>query len=82
MADIEHVVEQIVHLIDVGGSETAALGSDFDGIGAVPVGLENVEKTPLLISKLKKRGLSEAVVERLWKNLLRVVRQVLPEKSS
>lgn len=83
MADIEHVVEQIVHLIDVGGSETAALGSDFDGIGAVPVGLENVEKTPLLISKLKKRGLSEAVVEKVMgKNLLRVVRQVLPEKSS
>ena len=63
MADIEHVVEQIVHLIDVGGSETAALGSDFDGIGAVPVGLENVEKTPLLISKLKSAACQKQLLK-------------------
>lgn len=82
-ASIDHVVEQILYLLKLGGSDTPALGSDFDGISSTPAGLENVEKTPNLITKLEKQGVSETLIEKVMgKNLLRVVSQVLPEKSS
>lgn len=80
---IEDVVDQIMYLYQVGGSDAIALGSDFDGIGSTPVGLEDVGKMPGLIPALEKRGLPTAVIEKIMGlNLLRVVNQVLPERSS
>lgn len=37
-ATSEHVVEQIAYLLQVGGEDCPALGSDFDGISQVPEG--------------------------------------------
>ena len=51
------------------------LGSDFDGITEVPVGLEDVSKFPDLIAELLRRGWSEADVSKLaGLNALRVLR--------
>jgi membrane dipeptidase len=50
------------------------LGSDFDGITEVPVGLEDVSKFPDLIAELLRRGWSEADVRKLaGLNVLRVL---------
>ncbi len=82
-ATIDRVVDHILYLVNLAGTNGVAIGSDFDGIATTPHGLENVEKLPQLIPKLKKRGLSTANIEAVMgKNLLRVVSQTLPEKSS
>ena len=51
------------------------LGSDFDGISEVPVGLEDVSKFPDLVAELLRRGWSEADVKKVvGLNALRVMR--------
>src|SRR5205807_10126940 len=57
------------------GIDHVGLGSDFDGITEVPVGLEDASKFPDLIAELLRRGWSEADVKKVaGLNVLRVLR--------
>jgi membrane dipeptidase len=57
----------------VAGPEHVGIGSDLDGIGSTPVGLESVEAFPVLLAELLRRGWSEEeVVAAAGGNLLRV----------
>ncbi len=68
------VVDHIEHIRQVAGVEHVGIGSDFDGIGVVPEGLENVEKFPALLAELLRRGWSDEEVARVaGGNLLRVM---------
>ncbi len=69
------VCAHIKYLINVGGEDCAALGSDFDGISA-PKGLENCLKVPLIFERLRKEGVSLRVIEKFaYGNFLRVLRE-------
>jgi membrane dipeptidase len=74
---VEAVVNHIVHTVQVGGEDCAALGSDFDG-AIIPVqGLSDVADLPNLTAALLARGLSpEAVQKILGKNVMRVLEGV------
>ena len=62
------------HIRRIAGSGTVGIGSDFDGIGNVPVGLEDVSKFPDLVVELIQRGWSDEDISRaLGGNLLRVL---------
>jgi len=57
------------------GVNHVGLGSDFDGITEVPVGLEDVSKFPDLIAELLRRGWTEQDVRKVaGLNALRVLR--------
>jgi membrane dipeptidase len=56
------VVDQIEHVLKVGGPEAAGLGTDFDGIPNPPDGLEDVSKLPVVTEELLRRGHSESEV--------------------
>jgi membrane dipeptidase len=58
-ATLQQAADHIEHVRDVAGIDHVGLGSDFDGITSVPVGLEDVSKFPDLIAELLKRGWSE-----------------------
>ena len=74
-ATLSQVAEHIDHLRRVGGADHVGIGSDFDGIDALPVGLEDVSKFPDLIAELLRRGWSEVDVRKLvGGNVLRVMR--------
>ena len=52
------------------------LGSDFDGVPDLPVGLEDVASFPKITGELLQRGYSEEQIKKvLGANLLRVMRQ-------
>lgn len=74
---VQDIVAHICHLIDCGGEECAALGTDFDGItGTFEIG--SPDKTDLLFDALKAQGISERQIELVaYKNALRVIRDVL-----
>ena len=75
-ATIQQVADHIEHLRRVAGIDHVGLGSDFDGISSVPVGLEDVSKFPDLIAELLRRGWTEADVKKLaGLNILRVMRE-------
>src|SRR5213078_1667374 len=74
-ATLAQVADHIEHLRDVAGVDAVGLGSDFDGITEVPVGLEDVSKFPDLIAELLRRGWSEQDVKKVaGLNALRVLR--------
>ena len=59
------------------GINHVGLGSDFDGISAVPKQLEDVSCYPYLTQELLNRGYQkEEIFKILGGNLLRVFRQV------
>ncbi|MGH7548295.1 MAG: dipeptidase [Gemmatimonadales bacterium] len=74
-ATLSQVADHIEHIRDVAGVDHAGLGSDFDGISTVPVGLEDVSKFPDLLAELLRRGWSEQDVKKVaGLNALRVLR--------
>ncbi len=71
------IADHIVYMVDRAGSESVGLGSDFDGIEC---GLEMKDCAGLylLAEELKKRGMSETQIERIfYKNVLRFYKELL-----
>lgn len=76
-AHIQDVVNHIDHVVQLVGVEHVGLGSDFDGVGSVPEGLENVSKYPNLIYHLLKKGYTAEELRKICgENLLRVWKSV------
>jgi len=77
-ATVEKLVDHIDHIVRVVGPDYVGLGSDFDGIGAPPAGLEDVSKMPNITRELVRRGYEdEDIVKILGGNHLRVFGQIL-----
>ena len=73
---IGDVADHIDHIVKVAGVDHVGIGSDFDGITAWPVGLEDVSCYPRLTEELLKRGYSEGDVHKvLGLNALRAFRE-------
>lgn len=76
-ATIADVVAHIQHVRDVAGIDHVGIGGDFDGVSALPVGLEGVDAYPRLLAALMANGWSEADIRKLaGENVLRVMRAV------
>ncbi len=75
-ATIAMVADHIEHIRKVAGIQSVGIGSDFDGIGTTPVGLDGVDKYPALFKELARRGWSdEDLADLAGRNLLRVMHQ-------
>ncbi|MDR5683169.1 MAG: dipeptidase [Armatimonadota bacterium] len=74
---VEHVLHHVDHMLRVMGPDHVALGTDYDGIGRTPRGLEDVSRMPHLTEAMIRRGYAPEVVRKiLGENALRVFRQV------
>jgi membrane dipeptidase len=77
-ATVGDVATCIDHVVKVAGIDHVGIGSDFDGIPQVPIGLEDVSKMPNLTLALMKRGYSEQDIQKIMGgNTLRVIREVV-----
>ena len=77
-ATISNVIQHIDHIVNLVGIDYVAIGSDFDGIGRTPVGLENVSKFPNLTLALLEHGYSISDVKKiLGENAKRVFDEVV-----
>ena len=73
---IKDVADHIDHIAKVAGIDHVGIGSDFDGITSVPVGLEDVSTYPRLTQELLNRGHSESDIHKiLGGNVLRAFRK-------
>lgn len=76
-AYINNVIAHIDYIKNLVGIDYIALGSDFDGIERVVVGLEDVSKFPNLTEALLRRGYSISDIRKIYGgNFLRVFRKV------
>ncbi len=77
-ATVENLVDHIDHIVDIVGPDYVGLGSDFDGIGKPPEGLEDISKMPNITRVLVKREYSdEDILKILGGNHIRVFKKVL-----
>ena len=68
------LVDHIDHIAKVAGVDHVGIGSDFDGVTALPVGMEDVTRLPRIAQALLDRGYSEADITKiLGGNMLRVL---------
>lgn len=62
---IKDVLKHIEHVIKIGGIDSCALGSDFDGMDKCPCDLQNSSGFPLIAQGLLEIGLSEDEVHKV-----------------
>lgn len=73
MSRVEDLVRQLRHMVNVGGIECPAIGSDLDGIeGEFELG--STDQMPLLFRAMERAGFHESEIERIaWKNAERIL---------
>lgn len=76
-ASVEDAAAHIDHVVKIAGIGAVGIGSDFDGIEQVPVGLEDVSKFPNLTRALEAKGYTlEQIRQICGGNFLRFMRAV------
>lgn len=73
---LDSVLDAIDHVVEVGGIQTAALGSDYDG--SVTVGWDTSQLAALTQGLLDRGYSDEEITAIMGGNTLRVMQQVLP----
>jgi membrane dipeptidase len=75
-ATLSQVADHIEHIRKIAGVDHIGIGSDFDGMGEGPAGLEDVATFPALFAELIRRGWSDGDLKKLaGENLIRAFRQ-------
>jgi membrane dipeptidase len=78
---VSRIVDHIDHIVKLVGIDHVGIGSDFDGVQAVPTDMKSVADLPNLTKELLRRGYSESDIDKiLGGNMLRVMEQI--ERSS
>jgi membrane dipeptidase len=76
-ATLADVVKHINHVVEIAGVDAVGLGSDFDGIGCAPEGLDSVDKWPNLTRALLEEGYTGAEIRKIYGgNTLRLMEEV------
>ncbi len=71
-AKFDDVIDHILHAANVAGIDHVGIGSDFDGVPALPDGLQTAAALPAVTERLQQRGLSDdEILKVLGGNFLR-----------
>jgi len=72
---IAQLVDHIDYMVKLVGDDHVGIGSDFDGVSSLPVGMDDVTKYPLITEELKRRGYSNKSIRKiLGGNVMRVMK--------
>ncbi|MEP6476043.1 MAG: dipeptidase [Actinomycetota bacterium] len=75
-ATIGDVADHVDHVRAVAGIDAVGIGSDFDGAGRMPLGLEDVSCYPALFAELAARSYTDEELQKVaGRNVLRVMRE-------
>lgn len=75
---IEGMTAHVLHMIQCGGSSLPAIGTDFDGFDGIErLDIPKVENMERLWEALKKKGVSESQLDKIWNgNALRIIKEL------
>ncbi|HXT63780.1 MAG TPA: dipeptidase [Pyrinomonadaceae bacterium] len=75
---VSRIADHIDHIVQLVGIDHVGIGSDFDGVQAVPADMKSVADLPNLTQELLRRGYPESAIDKiLGGNMLRVMEEVL-----
>ena len=63
-ASIGDVIKHAYHILSLGGENTLAIGSDFDG-APTPPDLDSIDKIPKLAQAFKNEGFNEQIIQKI-----------------
>ena len=73
-AGMETIMDHLSYVADLVGTEAVAFGSDFDGIGRLPRGIEGCQSWPEVLDAMAGRGFTDAEIRAAaagnWRRLL------------
>lgn len=76
--NVDDVINHIEYIVQLIGADHVGIGADWDGVGLLPNGIENITKMPVVTQKLLDRGLTEKDVKKiLGGNFKRIFKQVV-----
>src|SRR5256885_8066462 len=74
---VSRIVDHIDHVVKLAGVDHVGIGSDFDGVQAVPTDLRSVADLPNLTKELLRRGYSGSDIDKnLGGNMFRAMEEV------
>jgi len=77
-APLDALIDHFDHVVQVAGIDHVGIGTDFDGISAMPEGLHSAADLPKVTVALMERGYTASAMEKLLGgNLMRVFADVL-----
>ena len=76
---VSTIADHVAHIVELGGPSAACLGSDFDGVPELPIGMSDVSELGALREELMKRQLPVRAI--LGENVLRVLATVGRERQ-
>lgn len=79
---IDTILSHMEYILDRGGDQTLGLGSDFDGVDALPDGIRGAENMQDLIDAMRKRRWPKELIERVcFGNFYRIFAQTLARRK-
>ena len=67
-ASVRDMARHIEHMLELGGENAVAMGSDFDGCDVMD-GIKGIDDIPALYNALRAEGISESVLKKIfWQN--------------
>lgn len=77
-ADLDTVADHVLHAVEIAGVESVGFGSDFDGVAALPAGMDGCGSWPALFDRLESRGMRGVDLNRIagsnWRRVFNMMR--------
>ncbi len=64
-ASISQLVDHACHIINKGGEDCLALGSDFDGVDSLPCGITGTGSLDMLVDEMQRRKIASRVIDKI-----------------
>lgn len=72
---LSQLADHIDYIVKLAGDDYVGIGSDYDGVSSLPVGMEDVTTYPKITEELLRRGYSKKSIRKiLGENVLRVMK--------
>ncbi len=79
---IDRIYEHIKYVLEMGGENILALGSDYDGVEALPEGIKGVPDTKKILDFLKNKGFDDILIEKIaYGNLYKLFYDAFSRKN-
>jgi membrane dipeptidase len=71
---LSQLVDHIDYIVKLVGDNYVGIGSDYDGVNSLPVGMDDVTTYPKITEELRRRGYSNKSIRKiLGGNVMRVI---------
>ena len=66
ISSVDDVIRHLDRFLTLGGEDTVAIGTDFDGIETTPEGLTDTDRLASLADAMRRRGYPEPLISKLF----------------